>query len=128
MASGLGVGSVRAGETDESRSMGIMRERATCPRRDWDLLLKSTTDEDGVVGEGVMEFPEGVSVSSLLVEMRGLRELVMTAESSRDGDDWEAMNPTSGVPARENPIESSLSTLSTRTQICLQIISEILGP
>jgi hypothetical protein len=68
-------------------------------------------------------------MSSLLVETRGLRELDMAAESSREGDDWEAMYPTSGVPAREeNDIESSLSTLSTRIQMCLQIASEILGP
>ena len=69
------------------------------------------------------------SMSSLLVELRGLRELDMEVESSREGDDWEAMYPTSGVPTREeNDGESSLSTLSTRTQICLQIGSEILGP
>lgn len=69
------------------------------------------------------------SVSSLVAETRGLRELGMEAESSKEGDDWEAMYPTSGVPTREaKGAESSLSTLSTRIQICLQMASEILGP
>jgi len=55
MASGLGLGSVRAGDDDNSRSMGVVRERAAaCLRRDWDLLLRSKTDEAGVVGEGVI--------------------------------------------------------------------------
>ena len=82
-----------------------------------------------MVGEGVIGYPEMANVSSLLVEARGLRELDMEVESSREGDDWEAMYPTSGVPTREeNDVESSLSTLSTRIQICLQIASEILGP
>jgi hypothetical protein len=128
MASGFGVGSVKAGEADESRSMGIVRERATRPRREWDLLLRSRKDGDGVVGEGVKEYPEVFGVSSLLVDTKGLRELDTAVESRREGDDWEAMNPTSGVPARENPTKSPPSTLSTRTQIYLQITSEILGP
>jgi hypothetical protein len=56
MASGLGQGSVRAGEDDSSRSMGVVRERAAaCLGRDWGLLLKSKTEETGVVGEGVIE-------------------------------------------------------------------------
>ena len=67
-------------------------------------------------------------MSSLLVETRGLRELDR-AESSREGDDRDAMYPTSGVPALEaNGIESSPPTLSRRTQMCRQIASEILGP
>ena len=68
-------------------------------------------------------------MASVLAEVKGLRELDMEVESSREGDDWEAMYPTSGVPTREeDDAESSLSTLSTRIQICLQIASEILGP
>lgn len=68
------------------------------------------------------------NVSSLVVETRGLRELDRATESSREGDDRDAIYPTSGVWALENDSESSLSTLSTRTQICFQIASEILGP
>ena len=128
MAPGFETGSVRAGDDDKSLSMGIVRERAARPGCDGNLLLRSKI-EDGVVGEGVIEWTGGVSVSSLLVETRGLRELEITAESSSEGDDWEAMYPTSGVPAREeNATESSLSTLSTRIQMCRQIASEILGP
>ena len=55
MAAGLGLGSVRAGEDDESRSMGAESERVvTLLRREWDRLLRSKTDEEGVVGEGVI--------------------------------------------------------------------------
>ena len=69
------------------------------------------------------------SVSSLVVETKGLRELDKATESSREGDERDAIYPTSGVPALdENGIGSSLSTLRTRTQMCLQIASEILGP
>ena len=84
-------------------------------------------EEDGVVGEGVIDGPRVVNVSSLPIDTRGLREVDMAVESSREGDDWEAIIGTSGVPAREES-KSSLSTLRTRIQICLQIVSEILGP
>ena len=55
MGSGLRLGSVRAGEGDSCRSMGVVRERAAvCLRRDWVLLSRSEADEEGVVGEGVI--------------------------------------------------------------------------
>ena len=54
MASGFRQGSVRAGEDDDARSMGVVRERAVALlRREWDPL-RSKTDEAGVVGEGVI--------------------------------------------------------------------------